>query len=119
MHSPHLLGILGGLGPMASAFFYEMITEHTRASSDQEHIDIILSSRASTPDRTDFILGRSDESPLPAMIEDARALEAFGARTIAFKKKHAYAAAGTYEVRAFLSDANAGQQSTSISVRIR
>jgi aspartate racemase len=82
MHSPHLLGILGGLGPMASAYFYEMITEHTRASSDQEHIDIILSSRASTPDRTDFILGRSDESPLPAMIEDARALEAFGARAI-------------------------------------
>ena len=82
MHSPHLLGILGGLGPMASAYFYEMITAHTRAQSDQEHIDLILSSRASTPDRTDFILGRSAASPLPAMIEDARALEAFGARAI-------------------------------------
>ncbi len=82
MHSPHLLGILGGLGPMASAYFYEMITAHTRAQCDQEHIDLILSSRASTPDRTDFILGRSAASPLPAMIEDARALEAFGARAI-------------------------------------
>lgn len=82
MHSPHLLGILGGLGPMASAYFYEMITEHTDARRDQEHIDIILSSRASTPDRTDFILGRSTDSPLPAMVEDARDLERFGARAI-------------------------------------
>ena len=82
MHSPHLLGVLGGLGPMASAYFYEMITAHTKAQRDQDHIDIILSSRASTPDRTDFILGRSTDSPLPAMIEDAKALEAFGARAI-------------------------------------
>ncbi len=82
MHSPHLLGILGGLGPMASAYFYEMITAHTKVQRDQDHIDIILSSRASTPDRTDFILGKSTDSPLPAMIEDAKALVAFGARSI-------------------------------------
>ncbi len=82
MHSPHLLGILGGLGPMASAYFYEMITEHTKVERDQDHIDIILSSRATTPDRTDFIMGRSAESPVPAMIEDAKALEQFGARAI-------------------------------------
>ncbi|MBE6560735.1 MAG: amino acid racemase [Ruminococcaceae bacterium] len=82
MHSPHLLGILGGLGPMASAYFYEMITAHTAAARDQDHIDIILSSRASTPDRTDFILGRSADSPLPAMIEDAQDLQRFGARAI-------------------------------------
>lgn len=67
---------------MASACFYEMITEHTDAQRDQDHIDLILSSRASTPDRTDFILGRSTESPLPAMVEDARDLERFGARAI-------------------------------------
>lgn len=82
MHSPHLLGILGGLGPMASAYFYEMITAHTKVVRDQDHIDIILSSRASTPDRTDFILGKSTDSPLPAMIEDAKALVDFGARAI-------------------------------------
>lgn len=77
-----LLGILGGLGPMSSAYFYELITKHTRATRDQEHMDVILSSRASTPDRTDFILGRSAESPLPVMIEEARALEAYGASVI-------------------------------------
>lgn len=77
-----LLGILGGLGPLASAYFYELITEHTKALKDQDHIDIILSSRATTPDRTDFILGKSDESPLPYMIEDAVLLEKYGADVI-------------------------------------
>ena len=77
-----LLGILGGLGPMASAYFYELITEHTLAACDQDHIDIILSSRATTPDRTDYIVGRSDKTPLPAMIDDARSLEQYGATAI-------------------------------------
>ena len=74
-----LLGILGGLGPMSSAYLYRLITEHTMAERDQDHIDIILSSRAATPDRTDFILGRSGDSPLPFMIKDAQRLENFGA----------------------------------------
>ena len=51
MEKKPLLGILGGLGPMSSVYFYELITAHTKARRDQEHIDIILSSRASTPDR--------------------------------------------------------------------
>lgn len=74
-----LLGILGGLGPMSSAYLYKMITEHTKAECDQDHIDIVLNSRAATPDRTDYILGRSDDSPLPYMVEDARRLERYGA----------------------------------------
>ena len=77
-----LLGIIGGLGPMSSAYFYELVTEHTEAYSDQDHIDIILSSHATTPDRTDYILSRSDKSPLPAMVEDARSLEIYGASAI-------------------------------------
>ncbi len=77
-----LLGILGGLGPLASAYFYEMLTEHTKAARDQDHMDIILSSRATTPDRTDFVLGRSQESPLPYMVEDAVRLEQYGADAI-------------------------------------
>lgn len=74
-----LLGILGGLGPMSSAYLYKMITEHTKAECDQDHIDIVLNSRAATPDRTDYILGKSNRSPLPYMIEDARRLEKYGA----------------------------------------
>lgn len=40
---PKVLGILGGLGPMATVYFYEMLTRHTQAARDQDHIDVILS----------------------------------------------------------------------------
>lgn len=80
---PHpLLGVLGGLGPLSSAYFYELITSFTKAERDQDHIDIILSSRASTPDRTSYILGNSDACPLPYMIHDAQSLEKYGATAL-------------------------------------
>lgn len=78
-----LLGILGGLGPMASVYFYELLTAHTAAEKDSDHIDLILSSRASTPDRTAFILGESKDDPAPVMCKEARRLECAGATLIA------------------------------------
>ena len=57
-------------------------TRHEQASCDQDHIDMIISSRATTPDRTAFILGRSTDDPLPFMIEDAKRLETYGADAI-------------------------------------
>ncbi len=84
MTSEHpLLGILGGLGPMSTVCFYEMLTARTLAASDRDHIDMIISSRATTPDRTAYILGHSDKNPLPVMIEEARKLEAYGATILA------------------------------------
>ena len=77
-----LLGILGGLGPMATVYFYEMLTAHTYALRDQDHIDIIISSRASTPDRTAYITGKSDENPLDVMVEESKKLEQYGADLI-------------------------------------
>ncbi len=77
------LGILGGLGPAASVYFYKTITEHTKAERDQDHLDIVLVSGASIPDRTEFILGKSENSPLPAMIDGVQRLAAAGAEMIA------------------------------------
>lgn len=68
---------------MSSVYFYELITKHTKAQCDQDHIDIILSSRATTPDRTDYILNKSCENPLIRMEEDIRMLEKMGATVIA------------------------------------
>ena len=81
--SKKALGILGGLGPMASVYFYELITKHTRASCDQDHLDVIVLSGAGTPDRTSYITGKSDESPLDAMIKGVRTLYKAGAELIA------------------------------------
>lgn len=69
-----LLGVLGGLGPMSTVYFCELITAHTDAACDADHLDMIISSRASTPDRTAFILGKSTLDPLPAMVEEAKRL---------------------------------------------
>lgn len=77
------LGILGGLGPMSGVYFCELLTRHTRADCDRQHLDFLLSSRATTPDRTDFILGRSKEDPSPVMIEEVERLIKAGATRIA------------------------------------
>ena len=76
------LGIIGGVGPLASSYLYEMITKNTKATSDQEHLDIILLSHASIPDRTAYILGNSDENPYPYLLEDCKKLEKMGALMI-------------------------------------
>lgn len=73
------LGVIGGLGPLASAYFLELLTEMTDSSSDQDHIETILFSRPNIPDRTAYLLGKSSESPLPLMIDTAEFLEASGA----------------------------------------
>ena len=78
-----VLGILGGLGPAASCYLYQMIIDHTPAARDQDHIDLVISSRASTPDRTAFILGQSDEDPFAVMEQDGRSLVAYGATVLA------------------------------------
>ena len=74
----HLLGVLGGLGPMSTVYFCELLNRHTSAMRDSDHIDMLISSRATTPDRTDFILGRSQNDPLPIMQEEAHRLECAG-----------------------------------------
>jgi len=77
-----LLGILGGLGPMSTVYFCELLISHTKAESDADHIDMLISSRATTPDRTAFILGKSPLDPLPVMLEEAERLVRGGADLI-------------------------------------
>lgn len=83
MEKNKLLGILGGLGPMSTVYFYELLTSMTKAERDQDHIDIVISSRATTHDRTAFIMGDSQDNPLDMMIPDAKKLVEFGADVIA------------------------------------
>ena len=74
-----LLGVIGGMGPMATVYFYKMLTEHTRAEADGDHIDVIISGKASIPDRTAYILGKSGDDPAPVMLEEANKLASVGA----------------------------------------
>ena len=49
------LGIIGGMGPLATVRFYERIVENTDAHRDQDHIDMVILNHASLPDRTKII----------------------------------------------------------------
>lgn len=73
------LGIIGGMGPMATACLLQLIIEMTEARTDQEHLDVIVFNRPAVPDRTAYILDRSKPSPLPVLAETARTLEGLGA----------------------------------------
>ena len=78
-----ILGVLGGMGPAASARFYSMLTEFTLAEDDGAHMEILLHSLPQIPDRTDFILGKSALSPMPAMRTSVLRLAEAGAGLIA------------------------------------
>lgn len=72
-------GIIGGLGPIATLYFFDMVTRYTDATCDQEHVDMIISNISSTPDRTSFLLDNSNENPTTALVEAAKNLEKSGA----------------------------------------
>ena len=72
------LGILGGLGPMSTVYFCELLNRHTAALRDADHIDMLISSRATTPDRTAYILDKTAPDPLPVMLAEAHRLERAG-----------------------------------------
>ncbi len=77
-----MLGVLGGMGPLASAEFMRQLTLLTPAACDQEHIPAVLWSDPRIPDRTAARLG-TGEDPLPALLRGIRGLERAGATAIA------------------------------------
>ena len=68
MEQKRTLGVIGGLGPIATAHFMELVIRMTEATTDQEHLDMILYNRPSIPDRTGYILDPTKPNPLPEMI---------------------------------------------------
>ena len=77
------LGVIGGLGPIATAHFMELVIRMTEAGTDQEHLDMIIYNRPSIPDRTGYILDQTKPNPLPEMIRTGNALARQGAKLIA------------------------------------
>jgi len=78
-----LLGVIGGMGTQATAWFYEKLHCLQTVSVEQEFLDVLLYSMPSAPDRTAYITGRSSESPLGSLIHAAKTLETAGADCIA------------------------------------
>ena len=77
------LGIIGGVGPLATMFIGEMIVRRTKATKDQEHLHTIIDNDTNIPDRTAFILDSTKENPVPVIVADAKKLASVGADMIA------------------------------------
>lgn len=72
------IGIIGGMGPLATIDLYEKITFNTKAEKDQDHIHIIIDSYPQIEDRTAYIL-YGGKNPKDKLIESAKRLENAGA----------------------------------------
>jgi len=73
-----IVGILGGMGPLATVDFLAKMLAATPAANDQEHVPVIVSAIPQVPDRTRAFRGEG-ESPVAAMVDSARRLKAAGA----------------------------------------
>lgn len=76
-----ILGVLGGMGPLASAQFMLRLTLLTPAERDQDHIPAVLWSDPRVPDRSAARLAGGAD-PLPALLRGIRGLEAAGCGAI-------------------------------------
>ena len=78
MSDKKVIGILGGMGPLATADLFQKITLHTAASCDQDHPRVCIDSNTNISDRTAALLhGGAD--PVPEMVKSAQRLESIGA----------------------------------------
>jgi aspartate racemase len=77
-----MLGVIGGMGPLATADFFRKLIDATPARDDDEHIPVLIHSVPQIPSRPAAIL-RGGPSPLPALIEARDRLLGAGATMLA------------------------------------
>lgn len=77
------LGVIGGLGPMATAYYLELVVRMTDAKRDQDHPEIMVMDIPTIPDRTAYILGKSEEDPVGPMVQLGKQLKSLGATVLA------------------------------------
>ena len=76
------VGIIGGMGTLATIDLFNKIALETNAKSDDEHLHILIDNNAQIPDRSNFIL-KNGENPTNELIKSAKNLEQIGADFLA------------------------------------
>jgi len=82
MSEPFLLGVLGGMGPLATLDFQRRLLEATPAQSDQQQLPSVVWNVPQIADRQKALAG-TGPSPLPQLIHGIRVLNQAGASHIA------------------------------------
>lgn len=70
------IGVLGGMGPLATCLFFQKLIEFTPAKKDWEHLRVVIDNDPQIPSRTRHFLFK-EESPVPRMIADCQKLAAY------------------------------------------
>jgi aspartate racemase len=81
VHPYPVLGIMGGMGPAATAEFLRRVIEATPADRDQDHLHVLVDNDPSVPDRTAALLGDGPD-PTPHLVTMARRLAGAGAQLL-------------------------------------
>ena len=76
------IGVLGGMGPLATTIYLKNVIDYTDAKNDQENVPLTIINDTEIPDRTDYILGLSNNSPFPKLLENVKILENIGCNYI-------------------------------------
>ncbi len=76
--SEKTIGIIGGLGPQATADFFSRIIRNTPAKTDQDHLHVIIDNNPKTPNRNNAIAG-TGPSPFDSFKHSALRLKQAGA----------------------------------------
>lgn len=76
-----VVGVLGGMGPLATVDFLHKMLQATPAASDQDHVPVVVSSIPQVPDRTQAFRGEG-ASPLAAMVASGQRLVGAGAELV-------------------------------------
>ncbi|MEU6586863.1 aspartate/glutamate racemase family protein [Nocardia sp. NPDC046763] len=89
--APPRIGVIGGLGPLAGATFYQRLVELTPARDDRQHPEVVMISDPRIPSRLDHLRGEGP-SPVPALQQVARRLEQQGCDIVVITSftTHAY-----------------------------
>lgn len=78
------LGVLGGMGPLATVDFLKKLVTSTDAKRDRDHIHTFIDSNCEIPDRTDYIINDLpiENSPLTSLLSSVKRLERLGVSAI-------------------------------------
>ena len=77
------LGVIGGMGPLATVKFYDKVVLNTDAHNDNEHIDLVVLNHSTMPDRTRCIIEKKDLEFLNVIKKDLEILDNIGVDVVA------------------------------------
>lgn len=81
LNEKKVVGIIGGMGPAATALLFQKLIGHTDAKTDAEHMHILIDNNTQIPDRTAAIMA-GETTPVEYICESGRKLIGCGAQLL-------------------------------------